>query len=189
MKVNKKLFIWLGVGLVVVFAIVMGIRSLARRVDAVMEQFSQMEAVVERGDLEVWVSGSGTVTAAAEEAVRTGAAGTIETYLLEEGLEVAAGDELVTLKFLDLSTEIKLQELEIANLEEQQDNLEDQDLFATVQARAEGQVEWLKSEGDRVQGGDLMARISGSGQVMAVIDQENDAESSDENGGTMSPSL
>jgi hypothetical protein len=40
MKVNKKLFIWLGVALVVVFAIVMGIRSLVIRVDAVMEQFS-----------------------------------------------------------------------------------------------------------------------------------------------------
>ena len=174
MKVNKKLFIWLGVALVVVFAIVMGIRSLVIRVDAVMEQFSQMEAVVERGDLEVWVSGNGTVTAAVEEAVRAGAAGIIETYRLADGLEVAAGDELVTLQFQDLSTEIKLRELDIANLEEQKDNLEDQDLFMTVQAPAAGQVHWLKKKGDRVQGGDLIAHI-------------NLGSSGDENGGADGP--
>jgi multidrug efflux pump subunit AcrA (membrane-fusion protein) len=174
MKVNKKLFIWLGVALVVVFAIVMGIRSLVIRVDAVMEQFSQMEAVVERGDLEVWVSGNGTVTAAVEEAVRAGTAGIIETYRLADGLEVAAGDELVTLQFQDLSTEIKLRELDIANLEEQKDNLEDQDLFMTVQAPAAGQVHWLKKKGDRVQGGDLIAHI-------------NLGSSGDENGGADEP--
>ena len=157
-----------------VFAIVMGIRSLVIRVDAVMEQFSQMEAVVERGNLEVWVSGNGTVTAAVEEAVRAGTAGIIETYRLADGLEVAAGDELVTLQFQDLSTEIKLRELDIANLEEQKDNLEDQDLFMTVQAPAAGQVHWLKKKGDRVQGGDLIAHI-------------NLGSSGDENGGADGP--
>ncbi|NLY39443.1 MAG: HlyD family efflux transporter periplasmic adaptor subunit, partial [Firmicutes bacterium] len=168
-----KLFIWLGVALVVVFAIVMGIRSLVIRVDAVMEQFSQMEAVVERGDLEVWVSGNGTVTAAVEEAVRAGTAGIIETYRLADGLEVAAGDELVTLQFQDLSTEIKLRELDIANLEEQKDNLEEQEYF-TLQANAAGQVHWLKKKGDRVQGGDLIAHI-------------NLGSSGDENGGADEP--
>ena len=191
MKVNKKLFIWLGVALVVVFAIVMGIRSLVIRVDAVMEQFSQMEAVVERGNLEVWVSGNGTVTAAVEEAVRAGAAGIIETYRLADGLEVAAGDELVTLQFQDLSTEIKLRELDIANLEEQKDNLEEQEYF-TLQANAAGQVHWLKKKGDRVQGGDLIALINpGSDNDGSSADGEaqvdGEENNGDQNGGADEP--
>lgn len=127
MKFNKKIILWIVIPLILLILIGAGIRWTRWRVEQGLQPPSEMLVQVERGDLEVWVTGSGTVQPAREEAVRSSVSGTIETYLLEEGKEVVAGEQLVTLSYQDLSLEIKIarinldiQELELDNLKEQE---------------------------------------------------------------------
>ncbi|MEW5785943.1 MAG: efflux RND transporter periplasmic adaptor subunit [Bacillota bacterium] len=159
MKFNKKYLIWLAVALVGLIVIGVVIGNLVRRVNEARQQPSEMLVQVERGDLEVWVTGNGTVGAAVAEAVRTRMAGTIETYLLEDELAVVAGQKLVTLELQDLSTQIELKELDLARLERERKNLKDEKTTVTVQAPQEGTVTWLVKVGEKVKSGTPIALI------------------------------
>lgn len=151
MKLNKKIIIGLAIALVLLLLIGIGIRNMLLRNNEAGQPPSDMLVQVERGELEIWVTGNGTVVTALEETVRTRMTGTIETYLLEEGQEVVAGARLVTLKYQDLSLQIEKAELEIARLEHELSNLNAEQISSTVQALEDGTITWLFREGDWVQ--------------------------------------
>lgn len=125
MKLNRKL-IWLVPTLIFLLLAGLAVRSILFRVQEVRQLPLEMITQVERGDLEIWVTGNGTVQTALEEELRTRMMGAIETYLLEDSLEVVAGDKLVTLKFQDLSLQIEMAEIDILIKEEELAHLKEQ---------------------------------------------------------------
>ncbi len=125
MKLNRKL-IWLIPTLILFILAGLAVRNILLRVQEVRQLPPEMITSVERGDLEIWVTGNGTVQTALEEEIRTRMTGLIETYLLEESLDVAAGDKLVTLRLQDLSLQIEMAEIDILIKEEELASLKEQ---------------------------------------------------------------
>lgn len=158
MKLHKKPLFWIFAALIVLGLAAAGI-SLAGRFAAARQQPSEMMVAVVRDDLEVWVTGSGTVQAALEEAVRTRLRGTLESSWLEEGKVVAAGDKLAVLEVQDLSPQIGMAELELQRLKLELDSLEDEQTVFDLLAPGTGNITWLAREGDWVQRGAPVARL------------------------------
>ena len=126
MKLNKKTIFWVVFPLILLLMLGTYVVSMIRRANETVQPSAEMVVQVKRGDLEVWVTGTATVNPVLEEMVKTSIAGTVETYLLEEGKEVVVGDKLVTLKVQDLSLEIERAELDQSRQNEELKNLQNQ---------------------------------------------------------------
>ena len=168
MKLNKKTIIWIYVLLTVIALGLAGVTLAGRFTDA-RQPTDQIMVAVERGDLEVWVNGDGVVAVAVEETVRTQIGGTVETYLLEDGKDVVAGDNLATLELQDLSLQIERAELDLQRVEQELKNLEDEDTDAGVFSPGAGKITWTVRAGDWVQRGMVIAVLQGDANEAADL--------------------
>jgi len=167
MKLNKKAIIWISVLLTVIALGLAGVTLAGRFTDA-QQSTDQIMVAVERGDLEVWVNGDGVVAAAVEETVRTQIGGTVETYLLEDGKDVVAGEKLASLELQDLSLQIERAELDLQRVEQELENLEDEDTDAGVFSPGAGEITWRVRPGDWVQRGMVIADANATGNGEAA---------------------
>jgi len=157
---KKKTILWIIIPLVLLILAVVGIRSFRNARDADTQPAPEMLAVVERGDLEVWVTGSGAIRPVAEEVVMTTIGGTIDYYYLEDNMKVNAGDELVVLKTQDSGLQVEKLKIDISNLEIDLAKLKDEGTLSFIMVPGEGSVVWLVWEGDIVKQGDIIARFT-----------------------------
>ncbi|MCR3921334.1 MAG: HlyD family efflux transporter periplasmic adaptor subunit [Firmicutes bacterium] len=163
---NKKWLLF-AVGSVIIllffFTILRGVR--ARRTAAQLP--AGMTATVVRGDLDVRVSGTGTVAATAREELRTSAAGTLTVVDLAEGQTVAAGDLVVRLEVQDIATQVQSKKLDISLQEREVSALQKQKTSATIIAPQQGELLWQAQEGDRVQENMPIATIQERTRILA----------------------
>lgn len=168
MQMTKKTGIWLLIAVVVVFGVVLGWRLFSARSKATAQSSRIMTARVERGDLEVKVSGTGTVEAAVSEEVRTQMSGTITRYEMKEGQQVQAGQVLAELEVEDMGLQIEKARLNIAIQERELATLRQEKTQQTVKAPGSGEITWLVKEGDQVQKNNVIATIQNRNMLEAV---------------------
>lgn len=86
----------------------------------------QATAVVQKGDLTVKVSGTGSIEPVERKSVNAGFSGTIQEVRVREGDEVKQGDVLMVFETEDVSSQIRAKELELQksllDLEQLQEN-------------------------------------------------------------------
>lgn len=134
-------------------------RSLVKRVNEAMSVLQEMTAMVERGDLEVKVSGTGTVIAAVEEEIRTRISGTIAEFNLKDGQTVQKGQVLAKLDVEDVGLKIEQARINLALAERELAKLQQEKTAAVVTAPATGRITWKIKEGEQVQKGSVVGTI------------------------------
>jgi len=155
----KKIGIGLLVIVLLVVAAVAGWQIFSDRRNARAQSLRMLTAKVERGDLEVRVSGTGAVEAAAQEEVRTLMSGTITRFDMKDGQQVTAGQLLAELDVEDLSLQIEKARLDITIQERELDQLRREKTLDTVKSPGNGEITWEVKEGDLVQEGNVIATI------------------------------
>lgn len=168
MKV-KKVGVWLLVAVILIAAAGAGWQYFsARRNTAAAQSTRVLTAKVERGDLEVKVSGTGAVEAAAQEEVRTRMSGTINRFDMKDGQQVTAGQSLAELEVQDLSLQIEKARLDITIQERDLAKLRQEETLDTVKSPGNGEITWKVKEGDRVQEGSVIATIQDRNRLEVV---------------------
>lgn len=128
-----------------------------------LTQAQENTAIVERGDIQVFVSGSGTVTPE-RGTVSTIHEGTIENLLFTEGDLVSKDQLLMTYEQTDVTDQLTQQQLNLERkqleLKEAEQDLEDKINNLQIKAPTEGYViDLLVEEGDEVQQGQRIGTI------------------------------
>lgn len=157
MKITRKVTIW-SLIVVILFAAVAW-RGFARRRNR-PGLSTDMIAVAERGDLEVKVSGSGTLAAGVREDVRTPLSGSIGNYSVEEGRLVSAGEVLAELDVQDMGLQIERKRLDIEIQERELNKIYEEKTNAILTASRTGEINWNVQDGDRVQSGSVIASVT-----------------------------
>ncbi len=125
---KKKTILWtIGIGIILIASAVLGYRMLGEEQAATVPSLATAE--VRRGDLEVSVSGTGSIQPSDQIEVKSGKDGTIEEVRVEEGSKVSKGDILITLEReeeTDASRQIRSKEIQIEQLALQLTELQDQ---------------------------------------------------------------
>jgi multidrug efflux pump subunit AcrA (membrane-fusion protein) len=160
MQSKLKILLFIIIPLVIIILAIVGIRSLRNARDTEAQPSPEMLAVVERGAIEVWVTGSGVIRPVAEEVVMTTIGGTIDQYYLEDNMSVNAGDELVVLKTQDSGLQVEKLRNDISALEIDLEKLKDEGTLSFIIVPGKGSVLWLIWEGDLVNRGDIIARFT-----------------------------
>ncbi|KKM11111.1 hypothetical protein SY88_10285 [Clostridiales bacterium PH28_bin88] len=165
----KKVGVWLLVAVILIAAAGAGWRYFsARRNTATAQSTRVLTAKVERGDLEVKVSGTGAVEAAAQEEVRTRMSGTITRFDMKDGQQVTAGQLLAELEVQDLSLQIEKARLDITIQERDLAKLRQEKTLDTVKSPGNGEITWKVKEGDRVSEGNVIATIQDRNRLEVV---------------------
>lgn len=160
MQSKVKILLFIIIPLVLIILAIVGIRSLWNARDTETQPSPEMLAVVERGSIEVWVTGSGVIRPVAEEVVMTTIGGTIDQYYLEDNMSVNAGDELVVLKTQNSGLQVEKLRNDISALEIDLEKLKDEGTLSFIMVPGKGSVLWLIWEGDLVSRGDIIARFT-----------------------------
>lgn len=159
MKLPKNVRVWVIGTVIAAVALGLGWRFFSTRSSAVSQTSRLMTVRVERGDLEVRVSGTGAVEAAAQEEVRTRISGTITRFDVKDGEQVKAGQVLAELDAPDLRLQIEKARLDVAIQERELATLLGEKTFEQVKSPGDGEITWKVKEGDRVQEGNVIATI------------------------------
>lgn len=155
----KKTGIVLLVLIVIFLCVGLVWRGIARRVKEARAALQQITAQVKRGDLAVKVSGTGIVTPAVEEEIRTRISGTIMEFNFKEGQVVQQGQVLARLEVEDLGTRIEQAKLNLTLAERELAKLRQEKTAAVVTAPADGRVAWKIKAGEQIAKGIVIATI------------------------------
>jgi HlyD family secretion protein len=168
MRLTKKTGIWILVAVVAIACMGVGWRVLTAKRSAAAQASRIITAKVERGDLEVRVSGTGSVEAASEEEVRARMSGTISEFAMKDGQQVEAGQVLALLETKDLSLQIERARLDIDIQERALEKLRKEKVFDTIQSPGNGEITWNIKEGDRVQEDGVIATIQDRSRLEVI---------------------
>jgi HlyD family secretion protein len=168
MHLIKRWGVWVLVIVLVAVSIWYGWQRFASQ-RAVAGQEARMMAVkVERGNLQVRVSGTGAVQAANQEEIRARMSGTVYRIDMEDGQEVQAGQVLAELEVQDLSLQIDRARLDIVIQERELARLRQEKTIDAVIAPASGEVTWRVRPGDRVQEGAIIGTLQDRTKIKIV---------------------
>ncbi|MEW6661412.1 MAG: efflux RND transporter periplasmic adaptor subunit [Bacillota bacterium] len=175
MHLLKKWGIWVLVVVIITASAWYGWQKYSvRRASA--NQGSQMMTVkVERGNLQVRVTGTGAVQAANQEEIRTRMSGTINRMAMKDGQQVQAGQVLAELDVQDLSLQIDKARLDITIQERELAKLRQEKTVDTVTAPGSGDIAWKVKAGDRVQEGAIIATLQDKSR-MEIVGRFNSAQ-------------
>ncbi|MCL5992737.1 MAG: hypothetical protein M1552_00985 [Firmicutes bacterium] len=121
---------------------------------------TEMSAIATRGNLEVIVSGSGTLQSEVREDVRVPLSGSLVRFDLEAGRKVSAGDILAKLDVQDMELQIERKRLDIEIQERELQKLREEETEAVLTATESGLIDWSVRDGDRVQSGSGIATVT-----------------------------
>jgi len=161
MKISRKVMVGLLAALFILLsltAVLVWRGSAAQR--SMAGPATEMSAVATLGNLEVIVSGSGTLQAEVREDVRVPLSGSIKRYEIEEGVKVTAGDVLAILDVQDMELQIERKRLDIEIQERELQKLRGEATEAVVTATESGEIDWSVRDGDRVQSGSNIATVT-----------------------------
>ncbi|MBS4007108.1 MAG: HlyD family efflux transporter periplasmic adaptor subunit [Clostridium sp.] len=161
MKISRKVITRLLAAVLILSAIIAAVTlsgTAAQRSTA--SPAAEMTAVATRGDLEVIVSGSGTLQSEMREDVRVPLSGSIVSFDAAAGRKVSAGDILAKLDVQDMELQLERKRLDIEIQERELQKLREEDTEAVLTARESGEINWSVREGDRVQSGSNIATIT-----------------------------
>ncbi|WP_028986799.1 efflux RND transporter periplasmic adaptor subunit [Thermicanus aegyptius] len=124
----------------------------------------RITAPVQRGNLTIQVSGTGSVTPVNKESVTATETGVVNEVLFQEGDKVEKGQVLVTFKGSDLSDQIQQEEFNLQQLNTQLQNaqkkMNDQKEKSTVTSPADGNLISLNvNVGDEVQANSVLGTV------------------------------
>lgn len=156
---RKRLLIPVVIVLVVLMAGWWGFGTLAARRAASRQTAGQMVTRVTRGNIDVKVSGTGTVEAGSREDIRATLGGAVLSSNLENGLQVQAGQVLLEVEVQDLSLQVEKNRLDLQIQQQELEKLYSEKTFVQVTAEQGGELTWHVKNGDRVQSGALLATI------------------------------
>lgn len=161
MKISKRVMTRLLAAVIILSAIIATVTwhgTAAQRSST--SPAAEMTAVTTRGDLEVIVSGSGTLQSEVREDVRVSLSGSIVRFDAEAGRKVSAGDILAKLDVQDMELQLERKRLDIEIQERELQKLREEETEAVLTARESGQIDWNMRDGDRVQSGSNIATIT-----------------------------
>jgi HlyD family secretion protein len=121
-------------------------------------------STVEKGNIEVNVSGSGTITPLERASIKAKEGGTVKSVILKEGEQVKQGDMLVTFREADLSEQIAQEQIKLEqkmlDLEEAKQQVAKQQEDLVIIAPEKGNLISLNiKEGDEVQSNMVIGSI------------------------------
>ena len=134
-------------------------RNFTKKLNEAMSVLQQGTVAAARGDLEVKVSGTGSVVSAVEEEIRTRISGTISEFYLKDGQAVQKGQVLARLDVEDLGLKIENAKLSLTIAERELAKLRQEKTADLVTAPAAGRISWKVKEGDLVQKSSVIGTI------------------------------
>jgi HlyD family secretion protein len=162
---KTKIIIAIVAAAIILFA---GVRFITGRRRTVNPTTGRVSAQVTRGDLDVRVSGTGTVEAGAREELRASFTSTVLKNYMVDSASVSAGQVLMELEADDISLQIERDQLDVQIQQRDLAKLQDEKTYVAVEAPHNGRLTWHVKGGDKVQSETLLATLVDSEQVDVI---------------------
>lgn len=158
MKRNKILVLLVVGSLILVLAAGLFRGARARR--SAVTAAADLKGVVERGNLDVVITGTGTVQAGEHKELRAAMSGSVARFDADEGMFVETGQVLAELDVQDIRSQIDAKKIDLEIQERELQKLKEEQTQDSLKAPAAGEVVWSVRNGDRIQAGAAIASVT-----------------------------
>ncbi len=155
--------LWILLGVVIVVAVLFSIFGFSRNKKVTFAQMNNNIAIVQKGDISVSISGSGTIESASAKNIASEVSAKVKSVNVSVGDKVSKGDVLFELDSSDLETQIRNKQRSVTNLSKTVSSYKEDVNNLNVHATQAGYVSNLKySKGDTVNKNSVLFEITDS---------------------------
>lgn len=162
--------LWILLGVVIVVAVLFGIFGFSRNKKVTFAQMNNNIAIVQKGDISVSISGSGTIESASAKNIASEVSAKVKSVNVSVGDKVSKGDVLFELDSSDLETQIRNKQRSVTNLSKTVSSYKEDVENLNVYTTSAGYISNLKySKGDTVSKNAVLFEIADASNYKVEI--------------------